>query len=162
MLVLLAHLCHALDMKKFLRFIYAFLIYAIVDIGWNITPLAVNMYAALHKASGNDWSFGKVFSTWGIAELLGIVVFFLLIAFANSYLAIEPAIKANKLKIAVLNSMALGAAAYATYIVPVFIAIANWPGILIPIDIAIGAILSLITSTIVTSLALRKRNKGRN
>ncbi len=144
-------------MKKFLRFIYAFLIYAIVDIGWNISPMARNMYAALHRASGNDWSFGKVQSSWGVDELFAVLVFFLFIAFANSCLAIEPAIKAQKLKVAVFNSMVLGAAAYATYIVPTYLAIDKWPGALVPIDIIIGTALSLVTSVSVTSLALRKR-----
>ena len=57
------------------------------------------------------------------------------------------------------NSFVLGCAAYATYIVPTFVAIANWPAILIPIDILIGGLLSLVTSTIVTSIALRRKKR---
>lgn len=56
-----------------------------------------------------------------------------------------------------LNSFVLGCAAYATYIVPIFLAISTWPGILVPIDILIGGLLSLLTSTIVTYAALRLR-----
>ena len=70
--------------------------------------------------------------------------------------SVEPAIAARKLSIAVRNSVVLGCAAYATYIVPTFIAIANWPAALVPIDILIGAALSLITSTTVAGIALRR------
>ena len=87
-----------------------------------------------------------------------MAVFFVLIGYANSRLAIEPAIAARKLSIAVRNSVALGCAAYATYIVPAFIAIANWPAVLVPIDILIGAVLSLVTSTTVAGISLRRRD----
>ncbi len=50
-----------------------------------------------------------------------------------------------------------GSAAYATYIVPTFISIANWPAALIPIDILIGGLLSLATSGFVTWWALRRQ-----
>ena len=139
-----------------LRFLSATGIYAVIDIGWNVSPLARGMYASLHAASGNDWSFGKTPDTWGGAELVAVVVFFLLIGYGNSRLAIEPAIAAGKLSTAVRNSLVLGLAAYATYIVPTYIAIANWPGALVPIDIAIGGALSLATSTIVTTISLRR------
>ena len=74
-----------------LRFLSATGIYAVIDIGWNVSPLARGMYARLHAASGNDWSFGKTPDTWGAAELVAVVVFFLLIGYGNSRLAIEPA-----------------------------------------------------------------------
>ena len=141
----------------FLRFLFATIIYTVIDVGWNMSPPAVNMYAALHQASGNDWSFGKPMETWGGVELVGLVVFLLLIGFGNSHLAIEPALRERKLSRAMKNSFVLGCAAYATYIVPTFLAIANWPSILIPIDILIGGLLSLITSTVVTSISLRKK-----
>ena len=93
----------------------------------------------------------------GTVQLVaGLVVFLLLIGLGNSYLAIEPAIRERKLSRAVKNSLVLGCAAYATYIVPTHLAIANWPGILIPIDILIGGLLSVITSTVVTSISLRR------
>ena len=147
------------DTMSVLRFLFATIIYTVIDVGWNISPVASGMYARFHEASGNDWSFGKPMETWGAIELVGLVVFLLLIGFGNSYLAIEPAIREKKLSRAVRNSFVLGCAAYATYIVPTFLAIAKWPSILIPIDILIGGVLSLITSTIVTSIALsRKRD----
>ena len=146
-------------MDKLVRFIAAFLIYVVIDVGWNISPIATGMYDALHEASGNDWSFGKEMDTWGGIEFISVLVFMLLIAFANSYLAIEPAIKENNLTRALKNSFVLGCAAYATYIVPVFISISNWPAALIPIDILIGGLLSLITSGVVTYVALRMRNR---
>ena len=55
------------------------------------------------------------------------------------------------------NGFLLGCAAYATYIVPIFISIRNWPAALIPIDILIGGLLSLATSGIVTWWALRRQ-----
>ena len=143
-----------------LRFLFATGVYTVIDVGWNVTPIARNMYASLHAASGNDWSFGKAMDTWGGPEFVGVAVFMLLIGFGNSYLAIEPALREQRLSRAVRNSFVLGCAAYATYIVPTFISIANWPGILIPIDIAIGGMLSLVTSTIVTSVALRRKTKS--
>ena len=78
--------------------------------------------------------------------MLALLVFLLLIALGNSYLAIE----------AVRHGFVLGCAAYATYIVPIFITFAMWPGILVPIDILIGGLLSLITSTVITYVALRR------
>ena len=142
-----------------LRFLFATIIYTVIDVGWNLSPIARNMYARLHAASGNDWSFGKPMETWGVVEMVGLLVFLLLIGLGNSYLAIEPAIREKKLSRAMRNSFVLGCAAYATYIVPTFLAIANWPSILIPIDILIGGLLSLITSTIVTSITLRKKRR---
>ena len=122
----------------FRRFLFATVIYTVIDVGWNASPVARNMYARFHEASGNDWSFGKPMETWGTVELAGLVAFLVLIGFGNSYLAIEPAIRERKLSRAVRNSFVLGIVAYATYIVPTFLAIANWPSILIPIDILAG------------------------
>ena len=142
-----------------IRFIAAFLVYAIVDVVWNVSPIAVAMYERLHEASGSDVlrdTFGKQPDTWGGMEFLSLLAFFVLIAFANVYLAIEPAVKERSLGIAVRNSFALGCAAYATYIVPIFVAFADWPAALVPIDILIGGLLSLITSTVVTYVVLRR------
>ena len=75
----------------------------------------------------------------------------------NSHLAIEPALRENSLRKAMLNSFILGCAAYATYSIPIFVMIAKWPVPLVPIDIIIGGCLSLATSTIVTAVALRLR-----
>ena len=143
-------------MIKLVRFIAAFVVYAVVDVVWNLLPPVMGMYTKLHEASGSPREMiGKPPETWGGAEILSMLAFFLLIAFANSCLAIEPAIKENSLFKAVKNSLALGCAAYATYIVPVFLSVANWPAVLVPIDIIIGGCLSLITSTVVTVIALR-------
>lgn len=141
------------------RFIAAFLVYAIVDIVWNISPIAVGMYERLHEASGNDALFdayGKQMDTWGGVEMLALLAFFLLIAFANYYLAIQPAVRERSLGVAMRNSFALGCAAYATYIAPIFVTFADWPAVLVPVDILIGGLLSLITSTVVTYVALRR------
>ncbi len=144
------------------RFIAAFLVYAIVDIVWNISPIARGMYESLYEASGNDAlldAYGKQMDTWGGVELLALLAFFLLIAFANYYLAIQPAIRENRLGTAMRNSFALGCAAYATYIAPIFVTFSTWPAVLVPVDILIGGLLSLITSTVVTAVALR-RSRG--
>ena len=144
---------------KYVRFIAAFLVYTVIDVGWNLSPIARNMYDRLYEASGNDAlldSFGKQPDTWGGTEVLALLAFLLLIALANSCLAIEPAVKENNLRKAMRNSFVLGCAAYATYIVPIFLMLSTWPSILVPIDILIGGLLSLITSTIVTYIALRR------
>ena len=144
---------------RFIRFIAAFLVYVIIDVGWNVSPIARNMYESLYEASGTDAlfdSFGKQMDTWGGTEMLALLAFFLLIALGNSYLAIEPAVKEKNLRKAMLNSFVLGCAAYATYIVPVFVMISNWPSALVPIDILIGGLLSLITSTVITYVTLRR------
>lgn len=145
---------------QYVRFIAAFLVYTIIDVGWNLSPIAQNMYNSLYEASGNDAlfdRFGKPPDTWGGAEILALLAFLLLIALANSYLAIEPAVKENNLRRAMQNSFVLGCAAYATYIVPIFLMLSTWPTILVPVDILIGGLLSLITSTIVTYVTLRRR-----
>ncbi len=144
---------------QYVRFLAAFVVYAIIDVGWNVTPIATGMYERLYEASGNDAlfdSFGKEQSTWGGGEILAVLAFFLLIALANSYLAIEPAVKENNLGKAMKNSFVLGCGAYATYIVPIFLMLSTWPGILVPIDILIGGLLSLATSTIITYVTLRR------
>ena len=144
-------------MSRFTRFLAAFVVYTVIDLAWNMSPPAVAMYAHLHEASGNDWSFGKPMETWGGIEAAGLVVFFALIALANSHLAIGPAIRERNLERAMKNGFLLGCAAYATYIVPTFISIRNWPAALMPIDILIGGVLSLATSAIVTWWALRRQ-----
>ena len=145
---------------QYIRLIAAFLVYAVVDVAWNVSPIALNMYESFYEASGNDEmfdSFGKQPDTWGGGEILAALVFFFLIALANWYLAIEPALKENNLLKAMKNSFVLGCGAYATYIVPVFLAIATWPAILVPVDILIGGLLSLVTSTSITYVTLRRR-----
>ena len=144
-------------MSRFMRFLSAFVVYTVIDLGWSLSPPAGAMYASLHEASGNDWSFGKPMDAWGAIEIGALLVFFALIALANSQLAIAPAIRERNLQRAMRNAFLLGCAAYATYSVPVFAAIANWPAALIPIDILTGGLLSLVTSTIVTWWALRRQ-----
>ena len=144
-------------MQYVIRFLAAFVVYAVVDVVWNISPIARSMYENLHEASGSDKildTFGKQMDTWGGGEMLALLAFFVLIALANSVLAIEPAVKEGNLRKAMQNSFVLGCAAYATYIAPIFVTFADWPGALVPIDILIGGLLSLITSTVVTYVTL--------
>jgi uncharacterized membrane protein len=144
---------------KFVRFIAAFVVYTVIDVGWNLSPIATSMYERFYEASGNNAlfdSFGKQPDTWGGNEISSLLAFLLLIALANSHLAIEPAVKERNLRKAVQNSFVLGCAAYATYIVPVYLMLSTWPGILVPVDIIIGGLLSLITSTVVTYVTLRR------
>ena len=139
---------------KYVRFIAAFLIYTIIDVGWNLSPIATGMYERLYESSGNNEmfdAFGRQMDTWGGVEIIAILAFLLLIAFGNSYLAIEPALREGSLLRAVKNGFVLGCAAYATYIIPIYLNISTWPAALIPIDILIGGLLSLITSTVVTA-----------
>ena len=101
----------------YVRFIAAFLVYTIIDVGWNISPIARGMYESLYERSGNDAlldAYGRQMETWGGIEILALLAFLLLIALGNSYLAIEPALKENSLIKAVKNSFVLGCAAYAT------------------------------------------------
>ena len=142
---------------QFVRFIAAFIIYAVIDIAWNFSPIAVGMYARFHEASGSPLSDIQRDNLNSIGFVFAGIVFFALIAYANSRFAIEPAIRERSVRLAMVNSAVLGCAAYATYIVPVFLIIRDWPGALVPIDIIIGGLLSLITSTIVTAVALRLR-----
>ncbi len=142
---------------QYVRFAAAFVVYTVIDVGWNVSPLARGMYDRLYEASGNDAlldSFGK--DTWGGGEILALLAFLALIALGNSYLAIEPAVKERSLRRAMKNSVVLGCAAYATYIVPIFLMMSTWPAVLVPIDILIGGLLSLITSTVVTYVTLRR------
>ena len=146
---------------QYVRFIAAFLVYTVIDVGWNVSPIARGMYEGLYEESGNKElldTFGRQMDTWGGTEMLALLAFLLLIALANSYLAIEPALREDgSLLRAMKNSFVLGCAAYATYIVPIFLMISTWPSILVPVDILIGGILSLVTSTVVTYVTLRLR-----
>lgn len=144
-------------MMQFVRFIAAFIIYAVIDIAWNFSPIAMGMYARFHEASGSPLADIQREALDSIAFLFAGIVFFALIAYANCRFAIEPAIRERSIRLAAVNSAVLGCAAYATYIVPVFLIIRDWPGALVPIDIIIGGLLSLITSTIVAAVALRLR-----
>ena len=77
---------------QYVRFIAAFLVYTIIDVGWNVSPIARGMYESLYETSGNDElldKFGRQMDTWGGAEILALLVFLGLIALANSYLAID-------------------------------------------------------------------------
>ncbi len=142
------------------RFLATFVVYAVIDVAWNVSPMALGMYESLYEASGNDVlldQFGREMDMWGGGQALALVAFFGLIALGNWYLAIEPALRHNSLNRAMKNSFVLGCAAYATYIVPIYVMLSTWPGVLVPIDILIGGLLSLITSTTVTYVALRRR-----
>ena len=108
----------------YVRFLAAFVVYAVIDIGWNVSPIATGMYERLYDASGNDVlldEFGRQPETWGAAQGLALLAFLGLIALANAYLAIEPALRENSLQRAMKNSFVLGCASYATYIVPIFL-----------------------------------------
>ena len=145
---------------QFVRFVAAFVVYAVIDVAWNVSPIALGMYARIHAAADSPLEeIGKSPMTWGASEGLAILAFFALIALANSRFAIEPALRENSIGIAMRNSALLGCAAYATYIVPIYMSIANWPGVLVPIDIIIGGLLSLITSTAIVWLTLRIRGR---
>lgn len=57
-----------------IRFIAAFVIYTVIDVGWNLSPLARGMYESLYEASGNDAMFsayGKQPDTWGRRGIRG-------------------------------------------------------------------------------------------
>ncbi len=145
---------------SYIRFLGAFVVYTVIDVGWNISPIAVGMYERLYEASGNDVlldEFGREMEMWGGGQMLALLAFLVLIALANTYLAIEPALRENSLVRAMKNSFVLGCAAYATYIVPIYLILSTWPGVLVPIDILIGGLLSLITSTVVTYVTQRRR-----
>ena len=144
---------------QYIRFAAAFVIYIVIDVGWNISPIAVAMYENFYDNSGHSAlldRFGNQMDTWGAPEILAALVFFALIALANSYLAIEPAVKERDLTKAMKNSFVLGLGAYATYSVPTYLMLSTWPTPLVPIDILIGGLLSLITSTSVTWFTLRR------
>ena len=145
----------------YVRFVAVFVVYAVIDVAWNVSPMAIGMYERLHGASGSDVlldQFGRQMDTWGAAQGLALLAFFVLIALANSYLAVEPALRENSLAKAARNSFVLGCAAYATYIVPIYVTFAMWPGALVPIDILIGGLLSLVTSTSITYVTLRRKS----
>jgi len=144
---------------QYARFAAAFIIYFVIDVGWNISPVAVAMYENFYGNSGHSElldTFGNQMTAWGGPEILAALVFFGLIALANSYLAIEPAVKERDLTKAMKNSFVLGLAAYATYSVPTFLILSTWPSLLVPIDILIGGLLSFITSTSITWFTLRR------
>ena len=126
---------------QYVRFVAAFVVYTVIDVGWNISPIARGMYESLYEESGNKEvldTFGRQMDTWGGTEILALLAFLLLIALGNSYLAIEPALKEGSLVRAMKNSFVLGCAAYATYIVPIFLMLSTWPFILVCNDFKHG------------------------
>ncbi len=148
---------------QYARFFAAFLVYAIIDIIWNILPPVLAMYENFYESTGHDVlrdQFGRPVDEWSGLVLLAALVFFLLIGLANSVLAIEPALREQSLLKAARNSFVFGCAAYATYVVPQYMATATWPGVLVPIDILIGGMLSLITSSAITYGTLRLRRRA--
>ncbi len=148
---------------QYARFIAAFLVYTIIDVAWNLSPPARAMYERFHEASGHDAlldQFGRPLDELGGTVLLAALVFFLLIGLANSVLAIEPAMREESLLIAAKNSFLFGCAAYATYVVPIYMMTKTWSGALVPIDILIGGVLSLITSSAITYVSLRLRHRN--
>ncbi len=144
---------------QYIRFVAAFVVYLVIDVGWNFSPPAMAMYENFYDASGHTElldAFGNQMDTLGGPEIIFALIFFGLIALGNSYLAIEPAVKARDLTKAMKNSLVLGLAAYATYSVPTFLILSTWPTALVPIDILIGGLLSFITSTSITWVTLRR------
>ena len=92
---------------QYARFLAAFLVYAIIDIAWNLSPPARGMYENFYESSGHDAlldQFGRPLDELGGTVLLAALVFFLLIGLANSVLAIEPALREGRLLIAARNS----------------------------------------------------------
>ena len=147
-------------MGQIVRFIAAFVVYAVIDVVWNVSPIALGMYARLHAATGSPRDeIAKTPLDWGAPEIISVLIFFALIALANSRFAIEPALRENSVVVAMRNSALLGCAAYATYIVPIYMSIAKWPGVLVPIDIIIGGLLSLITSTSIVAVTQWRRGR---
>ena len=95
---------------QYVRLIAAFVVYTVIDVGWSLSPIARGMYERLYEASGNHAlfdRFGKEPEAWGGGEVLALLAFLLLIAFANSRLAIEPAVKENNIRRAIQNSFVL-------------------------------------------------------
>ena len=149
---------------QYIRFLAAFLVYAVIDIAWNVSPIARGMYESLYEASGNDAlldQFGRQMDTWGPVQGLALLAFFGLIALGNSYLAIEPAVKENSLHQGgeeQLRPRLRGLRHVHRADLPDDEDVAH--AILVPIDILIGGLLSLITSTVVTYVVLRRRNRA--
>ena len=38
----------------YVRFVATFVVYTVIDVGWNASPIARGMYESLYEASGND------------------------------------------------------------------------------------------------------------
>ena len=39
---------------QYVRFLAAFVVYTVIDVGWNISSIARGMYESLYEATGND------------------------------------------------------------------------------------------------------------
>ena len=39
---------------QYVRFLAAFLVYTVINVGWNASPIAMGMYESLYEANGND------------------------------------------------------------------------------------------------------------
>ena len=135
------------------------IVYGVIDILWNIGPGRI-MYEVIHANNGTDLSFQKAFTDIGASEGISFLVFFILIALANVQFVIVPAIKARSVGKAAFSGFLLGCAAYATYIIPIYGMVKTWPLILVPIDIFIGGMLSLVTASIIVAVRLRQLKRS--
>ncbi len=143
---------------KLMIFIAATLFYTVIDLVWNFAIATPFIYNPLHASTGSDVNL-RTMPELGFGGIIALLAFLLLIGYANTHFVIMPAIKARNVTKALMNSFLLGCTAYATYIVPVYATINNWPLILVPFDIIIGGLLSLATSGVITAAYLRWMQK---
>ena len=133
-------------MKKLKLWFVAFLIYTIIDFFYQFT-IGLKLDGWILQQAGISTIFNEQ-----PAYISTILLFFILIAYANLVLVIEPSIEKKNISRAFYHGFLLGITAYATYSLPQLWLIKNYPPLLSPIHILSGGIFSFFTSGITTWL----------
>ena len=133
-----------------IAYLIAFFIYAFVDSLYQLV-IGLKIDAFFYKRQGIQ----DIYNTKP-QYLYLILVFFILIAYANLVLSILPAIKKKNIFIALHNGFTLGIVAYATFAFPLAWSIKNYPIALAFIHVFTGGLFSLITSGLTTWIYLKK------
>lgn len=92
-------------------------------------------------------------------NLFAGLLFYLIYAFALTYLVIIPSLKEKKINKALIKAGVLGIAAYSTFDLSGEAVFKNWPTFISLIDISWGAIITILT-TIVSINIYKKFNKA--
>lgn len=136
-------------MKSKTLYFTAFLIYVVVDVGYNVA-IGLKLDNAFYEKAG----ILPILNTQIVLPWT-LLVFFILIALANFVLVIVPAIQQKSIQQAFIHGFLLGITAYATFALPFIWLIKNYPALLSLIHILLGGIFSALTSGITTLLYFR-------
>lgn len=124
-------------------------LFVLLDLVW-LTFVAADLY---------DRLLGDLLAAQ--PNILAAVAFYALFLLGLAHFAIEPAARADSLRLASLNGSFFGLVTYATWDLTSLAVIAGFPWVLVPIDMAWGALLAgtVSTGTVAANRALTRRRR---